>query len=85
MSVPPFFRLIGFTVEPVANDITQRKGKREASVVVLPPDAAPWNRKFTDVIRIGLLLPVYTFKPLLYFQAQHLFPLPISNHRLRAA
>jgi hypothetical protein len=65
MSVPPFFRVIGFTVEPDAHDITRRKGKREASLVVLPPDAAPWNRKFTDVIRIGVRHPVYTFKPLL--------------------
>ena len=57
--------MTGRTVEPDANDMTQRKGKREVSVVIVPPDAAPWNRKFTDVIRIGVLLPVYTFKPLL--------------------
>ncbi|GEM_PF-1703432 len=53
------------TVEPDTHNITQRKGKREASVVVLPSDEAPWNLKFSDIIRIGVLHLVYAFKPLL--------------------
>ena len=65
MSVPPFFRVIGFTVEPDANDITQRKGRREASLVVLPSDETQWDPKFSDIIRIGVLHLVYAFKPLL--------------------
>jgi hypothetical protein len=65
MSVSPFFRVIEFTVEPDAHNITQRKGRREASLVVLPSDEAQWNLKFSDIIRIGVLHLVYAFKPLL--------------------
>src|SRR3990170_391759 len=50
-----------------------------------PSDEAFWNFKFTEIIRIGVLHLVYPFKPLLQFQAQHLFPLPISNDRARIA
>jgi len=59
------FRVIGFTVEPTARNIPLKIDKREASVVVLPPDAAPWSRKFTDVIHIEVLHTVDTLKPLL--------------------
>jgi hypothetical protein len=48
MSVPPFFRVIGFTVEPDAHKLI-----REASLVVLPSDEAQWDLKFSDIIRIG--------------------------------
>ena len=65
MSVSPFFRMIGFTVEPDAPNITQRKGRRKVSLVVLPSDEAQWDLKFSDIIRIGVLHLVYAFKPLL--------------------
>jgi len=55
MSVPPFFRVIGFTVEPHAHNITQRKGGQEASLVVLPSDEAQCHLKFRDIIRIGVV------------------------------
>jgi hypothetical protein len=35
--------VIGFTVEPDAHNMTQRKGMREASLIVLPPDDAQWE------------------------------------------
>ena len=38
-----FLRVIGFTVEPDAHNMTQRKGMREASLIVLPPDDAQWE------------------------------------------
>ena len=63
MSVAPFFRVIGFTVEPDAHNITEREAGREVSLV-LPSDEAHWDLKFSDVIRIGVLHPVYAFKPL---------------------
>jgi hypothetical protein len=50
MSVSPFFRVIGFTVEPDAHNITQRKGRREASLVVLPSDEAQWDLKFSEQV-----------------------------------
>ena len=65
MSVPPFFRVIGLTLEPDAHNITQRKGRREASLVLLPSDEAQLDLKFSDIIRIGVLHLVYAFKPLL--------------------
>jgi hypothetical protein len=43
MSVSPFFRVVGFTVE------------REASFVILPSDEAQWDLKFSDIIRIEVL------------------------------
>ena len=55
MSVSPFFRVIGFIVEPDAHNITQRKGRREVSLVVLPSEEAQWDLKFSDIIRIGVL------------------------------
>ena len=36
-----FFSRDRITLEPDAHNIIQRKGKREASVVVLPSDAVP--------------------------------------------
>ena len=65
MSVSPFFRVIGFTVEPDAHNITQRKGRREASLVVLPSDEAQWDLTVSDIIRISVLHLGYAFKPLL--------------------
>ena len=65
MSVSPFFRVIEFTVEPDTHNITQIKGRREASLVVLPSDEAHWDLKFSDIIRIGVLHRVYACKPLL--------------------
>ena len=48
------------TVEPDARNITAR----EASLVLLS-DEAQWHLKFSDIIRIGVLHPVYALKPLL--------------------
>ena len=50
MSVSPFFRLIGITVEPDARNISQRKGGRGTAVVVRPSDDAQWHLNFSDVL-----------------------------------
>ena len=52
------------TVEPDAHNITEREAGREVALV-LPSDEAHWDLKFNDTIRIGVLHPVYAFKPLL--------------------
>ena len=65
MSVSPFFRVIEFTVEPDAHNITQRKRRREASLVVLPSDEAQWDLTVSDIIRISVLHLGYAFKTLL--------------------
>jgi hypothetical protein len=53
------------TVELHALSATQRKGRREASLVVLPSDEAQWELTVSDIIRISVLHPGYAFKPLL--------------------
>jgi hypothetical protein len=65
MSVSPFFHVIGFTIEPDAQNIIQKMGRRQATLVVLPSDEPQWDLKFSDIIRIGVLYFVYVFKPLL--------------------
>ena len=50
-------------VKPDAHNITNR-GRREVSLV-LPSNEAHWDLKFSDIIRFGVLHPVYAFKPLL--------------------
>jgi hypothetical protein len=52
------------TVEPDATTLRKGRGRREVSLV-LPSDEAHWDLKFGDIIRIGVLHPVYAFKPLL--------------------
>jgi hypothetical protein len=53
------------TVELHALSATERKGRREASLVVLPSDEAQWELTVSDIIRISVLHPGYAFKPLL--------------------
>jgi hypothetical protein len=57
MSVPPFFPVIGFTVEPDAHDSTQRKGRLAAPRDVLLSCEAQWNLKLSSIIRNGVLYP----------------------------
>jgi hypothetical protein len=42
-------------VEPDAHNITQRKGRGQASLVGLQSDETYWALKFSDIIRIGVL------------------------------
>jgi hypothetical protein len=51
------------TVEPDARNITEREAGERS--LVSPSDEAHWDLKFNDTIRIGVLHPVYAFKPLL--------------------
>ena len=52
------------TIEPDVHNITEREAGEKVSLV-LPSDEAHWDLKFSDIIRIVVLHPVYTFKPLL--------------------
>ena len=47
MSVFPFFRVIGFTGEPDAHNISLRQhGRESTALIALPLNEVEWNIKF---------------------------------------
>jgi len=55
MAVSPFFRVIGFTVEPDVDNRIQSKGRLAASRDVLLSGEAQWDLKLSNIIRNGVL------------------------------
>jgi hypothetical protein len=53
MSVSPFFRVIGFMLEPPSHNHDGKKGRLQAALVVLPSDEAQRDVKFNDIFQIG--------------------------------
>ena len=57
MSVFPFFRVIGFTGEPDAHNISQRQHGRETALIALPFNEVQWDLKFAAITRLGVVPP----------------------------
>ena len=53
-----FLRVIGFTIELQARNIL-KEGLRKILIVVSPSDEVPWDFERADIIRIGVLHPVF--------------------------
>jgi hypothetical protein len=57
MSVFPFFRVIGFTGEPDAHNISQRQHGRETALIALPFNEFQADLSFAATNRLGVVHP----------------------------